>query len=189
MALLGGTFNAEAKSKKRRSYIKKERSTKVADQTAKQEEPMNEVFLKVVEYNYRGMRMVPLSDIRLERRDGAVVMITKGTVTKAREFVLDDGEQLLKDILDIIEQEKMLDEKEANEGKSVSKEDDSDIPHRQDPPGRVLDGESWSLLAILSDKRWVSRSGGSLSKKTRDAGTDKIVKLLTKRAQELMNTD
>lgn len=162
LALLGGTFSVEAKSKKRRSKTKKEK-TMPKKKSAKAEQ----CILDMVEYEYGDMRMYPVSKVRVERKDGKVVLVSKGTVTDEKEFVLADGEQLLKDALAIIEEEKMLDY-------GVSYE----------PYEHPLDGYAWSFSAKLADGRSVTSRGRNAGPEGQGLG--KMRRLLFERAQKLM---
>ncbi len=164
LALLGGTFSVEAKSKKRRSKTKKEK-TMPKKKSAKAEQ----CILDMVEYEYGGMRMYPVSKVRVERKDGKVVLVSKGTVTEEEEFVLDDGEQLLKEALKIIEEEKMLDY-----GVSY------DVPPEMQP----LDGYAWWFSAKLADGRSVTSRGRNAGPEGQGLG--KMQKLLFGRAHKLL---
>ncbi len=143
LAMVGATFTADAKVKKRRgrSKAKKERVMQQKQQQ-KSPEAQPQCPLDKVEYRYSYMRMTPWETMRLERKNGKVVMAIKGTTTEEQEFVLDDGEQLMREALTIIEEEKMLDY-------GVSYE----------PKIQPLDGYAWRFSAQLSDGRKVSSRG------------------------------
>lgn len=164
LALLGSTFTVEAKAKKRRSKTKKEKTMPNKKKSAKTEQ----CLLDMVEYEYGGMRMYPVSKVRVERKDGKVVLVSKGTVTDEEEFVLDDGEQLLKEALKIIEEEKMLDY-----GVSY------DVPPEMQP----LDGYAWWFSAKLADGRSVTSRGRNAGPE--GDGLGKMHKLLFDRALKL----
>lgn len=165
LAMLGGTFNVEAKSKKRRSKARKEKTVKNKKTVKAKEE---QCILDMVEYEYGDMRMYPVSKVRVERKDGKVVLVSKGTVTEEEEFVLDDGEQLLKEALKIIEEEKMLDY-----GVSY------DVPPEMQP----LDGYAWWFSAKLADGRSVTSRGRNAGPE--GDGLGKMHKLLFDRALKL----
>ena len=165
LALLGSTFSVEAKSKKRRSTIKKEKTM-----PKKQITNATRCALDMVEYSYGGMRMYPVSRVLVERRDGKIVLISQGTVTDEKEFVIDDGEQLLTDALAIIEEEKMLDY-------GVSYE----------PIEHPLDGYAWSFSAKLADGRSITSRGRNASPE--GEGLHKMEKLLFGRARKLIGLD
>ena len=167
LALLGGTFSVEAKSKKRRSKTKKEK-TMPKKKSAKAEQ----CILDMVEYEYGGMRMYPVSKVRVERKDGKVVLVSKGTVTDEKEFVLADGEQLLKEALAIIEEEKMLEY-----GVSY------DVPPEMQP----LDGYAWWFSAKLADGRSVTSRGRNAGPEGQGLG--KMQKLLFGRAHKLLGIE
>lgn len=169
LALLGGTFTVEAK-KKRRSTIKREKTTKNKKTSKSMETKSEKCGLEMVEYQHQGMMMQPVAEVRLERKNGKVVLATRGTVTEEKEFVLDDGEQLLKEALAIIEEEKMLDY-------GVSYE----------PEIQPLDGYAWSFSARLSDGRSVSSRGHNAEPS--GEGLSKISKLLFSRARKLLGWD
>ena len=173
LALVGGTFTAEAKVKKRRSTTRKEKTVK-NKKTGKNMQTKNEQCkrcgLDMVEFQHQGMMMQPVAEVRLERKNGKVVLATRGTVTEEKEFVLDDGEQLLKEALAIIEEEKMLDY-------GVSYE----------PEIQPLDGYAWSFAARLADGRSVSSHGHNAE--PGGEGLSKIEKLLFARARKLLGWD
>lgn len=163
IALIGSTFTVDAKVKKRRHTIKKEKQVKQKKSTKTEQ-----CLLDMVEYEYGGMRMYPVSKVRVERKDGKVVLVSKGTVTEEEEFVLDDGEQLLKEALKIIEEEKMLDY-----GVSY------DVPPEMQP----LDGYAWWFSAKLADGRSVTSRGRNAGPE--GDGLGKMHKLLFDRALKL----
>ena len=163
LALLGSTFTVEAKVKKRRSKTKKEK-TMPMKKTAKTEQ----CILDMVEYQHQSMMMQPVAEVRLERKNGKVVLATRGTNTEEKEFVLDDGEQLLKEALAIIEEEKMLDY-----GVSY------DVPPEMQP----LDGYAWWFSAKLADGRSVTSRGRNAGPE--GDGLGKMHKLLFDRALKL----
>ena len=167
LALLGGTFSVEAKSKKRRSKTKKEK-TMPKKKSAKAEQ----CILDMVEYEYGGMRMYPVSKVRVERKDGKVVLVSKGTVTDEKEFIIADGEQLLKEALAIIEEEKMLEY-----GVSY------DVPPEMQP----LDGYAWWFSAKLADGRSVTSRGRNAGPEGQGLG--KMQKLLFGRAHKLLGIE
>ena len=169
LAMLGGTFNVEAKSKKRRSKARKEKTVKNKKTVKAKEE---QCILDMVEYEYGGMRMYPVSKVRVERKDGKVVLVSKGTVTEEKEFVITDGEQILKEALAIIEEEKMLDY-----GVSY------DVPPEMQP----LDGYAWWFSAKLADGRSVTSRGRNAGPEGQGLG--KIQKLLFGRAHKLLGIE
>ena len=166
VALLGSAFTVDAKVKKRRSTTKKEK-TMPQPKKSVNEEPC---ALDMVEYHYSYMRMTPWDKMRLERKDGKVVMTIKGTTTEEQEFVIEDGEQMLRAALEIIEQEKMLDY-------GVSYE----------PEIHPLDGYAWWFSARLSDGRSVSSHGRNATP-TGD-GLGRMGTLLRERAMKLLNIE
>ena len=167
LAMVGGTFTVDAKVKKRRSTTKKEKTIK-NQKTMKTKS--QQCGLDMVEYQHQGMMMQPVAEVRLERKNGKVVMAVRGTTTDEKEFVLDDGEQLLKEALAIIEEEKMLDY-------GVSYE----------PEIQPLDGYAWSFAARLADGRSVSSHGHNAE--PGGEGLSKIEKLLFARARKLLGWD
>ncbi len=169
LAMLGGTFNVEAKSKKRRSKARKEKTVKNKMTVKAKEE---QCILDMVEYEYGGMRMYPVSKVRVERKDGKVVLVSKGTVTEEKEFVITDGEQILKEALAIIEEEKMLDY-----GVSY------DVPPEMQP----LDGYAWWFSAKLADGRSVTSRGHNAGPEGQGLG--KMQKLLFGRAHKLLGIE
>lgn len=170
LALIGSTFSAEAKVKKRRSTVKKEKVMKKAKKMAQTQQPQaQQCELDMVEYCHQGMRMSPVAQVRVERKDGKVIFAIKGTTTNEKEYVIDDGEQILKEALEIIEQEKMLDYKSS---------------YSIDPSIRILDGEKWSFEAKLADGRSVSTHGRNAYPDGN--GLNRMSKLLYERAYKLL---
>ena len=167
ITLLGSTFTVEAKVKKRRSKTKKEKTMSMK-KTAKTEQ----CILDMVEYQHQSMMMQPVAEVRLERTNGKVVLATRGTNTEEKEFVLDDGEQLLKEALAIIEEEKML-----NYG----------ISYELPPDMQPLDGYSWSFSARLADGRSISTHGYNAG--PGGEGLGKMQELLFRRAWKLLGID
>lgn len=165
IALLGSTFTVDAKVKKRRTATKKEKTT-----TKKKNKVVQNCALDMVEYQYQGMMMQPVAEVRLERKNGKVVLAVRGTTTDEKEFVLNDGEQLLKEALTIINEEKMLDY-------GVSYE----------PDMQPLDGYAWSFAARLADGRSVSSHGHNAGPGGK--GLDRIQDLLFDRARKLLGMD
>ena len=165
IALLGNTFTVDAKVKKRRTATKKEKTT-----TKKKNKVVQKCALDMVEYQYQGMMMQPVAEVRLERKNGKVVLAVRGTTTDEKEFVLNDGEQLLKEALTIIEEEKML-----NYGVSY------------EPDMQPLDGYAWSFAARLADGRSVSSHGHNAEPGGK--GLDRIQDLLFDRARKLLGMD
>ena len=166
-ALLGSTFTVDAKVKKRRSTAKKEK-TVPKKKTAK----VNKCNLDMVEYRYQGMMMTPVAEVRLERNDSKVVLVVANTRGEEKSFVLNDGEQLLKEALAIIEQEKMLDYASSYE-----------LPPEMQP----LDGYMWSFGARLADGRSVSSLGHNAGPD--GDGLEKIQTLLFDRAYKELGLD
>lgn len=164
IALLGSTFTVDAKVKKRR-IAKKEKTT-----SKKKNKVVQKCALDMVEYQYQGMMMQPVAEVRLERKNGKVVLAVRGTTTDEKEFVLNDGEQLLKEALTIINEEKMLDY-------GVSYE----------PDIQPLDGYAWSFAARLADGRSVSSHG--YNAEPGGKGLDRIQDLLFDRARKLLGMD
>lgn len=141
LALLGSTASVDAKVKKKhRATVKKEKTMR-SKSNAKAT-----CALEMVHYMWQGMMMYPVADVKVERRDGKVVLTTRGTVGDEKEFVLKDGEQLLKQALEIIEKNRMLDY-----GQSYSVRSDIE----------VLDGYAWEFGARLNDGRKVSSRGSN----------------------------
>ena len=169
LAMLGGPFTVEAK-KKRRTTTKKEKTIKNKKNSKSMESKGEKCVLDMVEYQHQGMMMQPVAEVRLEHKNGKVVLATRGTTTEEKEFVLDDGEQLLKEALAIIEEEKMLDY-------GVSYE----------PEIQPLDGYAWSFAARLADGRSVSSHGHNAE--PGGEGLNKIQKLLFSRARKLLGWD
>ncbi|MBR5639965.1 MAG: hypothetical protein IKW83_09405 [Muribaculaceae bacterium] len=167
LAMLGGTFNVEAKSKKRRNKARKEKTVKNKKTVKAKEE---RCILDMVEYQHQGMRMQPVAEVRLERKNGKVVFAVRGTNTEEKEFFPADGEQLLKEALKIIEEEKMLDY-------GVSYE----------PEIQPLDGYAWSFSARLSDGRSVSSHGHNAGPDGK--GLSRMSELLFRRAYKLLGID
>ena len=167
LAMVGGTFTVDAKVKKRRSTTKKEKTIK-NQKTMKTKS--QQCGLDMVEYQHQGMMMQPVAEVRLERKNGKVVMAVRGTTTDEKEFVLDDGEQLLKEALAIIEEEKMLDY-------GVSYE----------PEMQPLDGYAWSFSARLADGRSVSSHGHNAG--PGGDGLSRMSELLFGRAYKLLGMD
>ncbi len=175
LAMLGSTFTVDAKAKKRRSTVKKEKQMKAKTKCTSIKSKCTQTdqcSLDMVEYCNQGMMMTPVAQMRVERKDGNVVFVIKGTTTEEKEYVIDDGEQILKDALKIIEEEKMLEYKSSYSLKASE---------------RVLDGETWSFRAKLADGRSVS-SHGSNAWPGGD-GLSRIGKLLYDRAYELLEAN
>ncbi|MBR5117560.1 MAG: hypothetical protein IK100_02800 [Muribaculaceae bacterium] len=168
IALLGSTFTLEAKSKKRRHTTKKEKTMSKKKKSTKAQQ----CALDMVEYEYGGMMMYPVSRVRVERENGKVVLFTQGTRTEEQKFVLNDGEQLLKEALAIIEEENMLDY-----GVSY------DVPPEMQP----LDGYAWWFKAQLADGRSVDSRGRNAD--PGGEGLSKMRKLLFDRAHKLLGLD
>lgn len=166
LAVLGGAFTADAKVKKRRSITKKEKTM------PKKAAKVSKCALDMVEYQNQGMMMTPVAKVSLERKDNKVVLVVASTRGEESKFVLDDGEQLLKEALAIIEQEKMLDYSSSYE-----------LP----PEMRPLDGYMWSFSARLADGRSVSSSGHNAG--PGGEGLDKIHALLFDRAYKELKID
>lgn len=171
IALIGSSFTVDAKVKKRRHKTKTEKKMQQKEKTDKSAKA-EQCILDMVEYEYGGMRMYPVSKVRVERKDGKVVLVSKGTVTDEKEFVIADGEQLLKDALTIIEEEKMLEY-----GVSY------DVPPEMQP----LDGYAWWFSAKLADGRSITSRGRNAGPE--GEGLHKIEKLLFGRARELMGLE
>ncbi len=173
LAMLGSTFSVEAKVKKRRSTAKKEKVMKKTKKVTKTQQPQQpqdqQCGLDMVEYCSQGMRMSPVAQMRVERKDGKVVFAIKGTTTDEKEYVIDDGEQILKEALEIIEQEKML-EYQSSYSRKTS--------------GRILDGEKWSFEAKLADGRSLSTHGSNAYPDGK--GLNRMSKLLYERAYKLL---
>ena len=70
LAMLGSAFTVDAKVKKRRSTIKKEKQMKKANKSNKSQQ----CVLDMVEYQYQGMMMSPVAKVRVERKNGKVVL-------------------------------------------------------------------------------------------------------------------
>ena len=175
LAMLGSAFTVDAKVKKRRSTIKKEKVMKKKAKCSKEKPKCTQAEqcgLDMVEYCNQGMMMTPVAMMRVERKDGKVVLVIKGTTTDEKEFLIADGEHILKEALEIIEQEKML-----NYASSYSLKTSE----------RILDGESWSFRAKLADGRSVS-SRGSNAWPGGD-GLNRISKLLYERAYKELGID
>lgn len=162
LALLGGTIAVEAKARKRRTTPRRER-TKPQRATSNVEK----CALDMVEYHYQAMRIEPVAEVRLERKGDKVVLVAKGTTTEETEYVLEDGEQLLKEALAIIEAENMLDY-------GVSYE----------PAIQPLDGYAWWFSARLADGRSVTSHGHNAQPE--GEGLGKMHRLLFDRALKLM---
>lgn len=113
--------------------------------------------------------MMPVSNVRVERKNGKVIMAMSGTVGDEKEQAIADGEDILKQALEIIEQEKMMDYASS---------------YSLDPSMKVLDGSSWSFAARLADGRYVS-SHGSNAEPNGD-GLSRMQKLLFDRAMKLL---
>ena len=170
LAMLGSTFSVEAKVKKRRSTAKKEKVMKKTKKVTKTQQSQDQQCgLDMVEYCSQGMRMSPVAQMRVERKDGKVVFAIKGTTTDEKEYVIDDGEQILKEALEIIEQEKML-EYQSSYSRKTS--------------GRILDGEKWSFEAKLADGRSLSTHGSNAYPDGK--GLNRMSKLLYERAYKLL---
>lgn len=162
LALLGGTIAVEAKARKRRTTHRRER-TKPQRATSNVEK----CALDMVEYHYQAMRIEPVAEVRLERKGDKVVLVAKGTTSEETEYVLEDGEQLLKEALAIIEAENMLDY-------GVSYE----------PAIQPLDGYAWWFSARLADGRSVTSHGHNAQPE--GEGLGKMHRLLFDRALKLM---
>ncbi len=170
LAMVGGTFTVDAKVKKRRNTTKKEKTITNKKNGKNMNAKSRQCGLDMVEYQYQGMMMQPVAEVRLERKNGKVVFAVRGTTTEEKEFVLDDGDQLLKEALAIIEEEKMLDY-------GVSYE----------PEMQPLDGYAWSFSARLADGRSVSSRGHNAE--PGGDGLSKMQKLLFGRAYKLLGMD
>ena len=168
LAMLGSAFTVDAKVKKRRSTIKKEKQMKRANKSNKSQQ----CVLDMVEYQYQGMMMTPVAKVRVERKNGKVVLAIKGTSTDEKEYAIDDGEEMLKEALAIIEQEKMMEYARSYE-----------LPPEMD----VLDGYFWSFGARLADGRSVNSRGHNAGPS--DEGREKIHSLLFKRAFKEIGMD
>ena len=162
LALLGGTIAVEAKARKRRTTPRRER-TKPQRATSNVEK----CALDMVGYHYQAMRIEPVAEVRLERKGDKVVLVAKGTTSEETEYVLEDGEQLLKEALAIIEAENMLDY-------GVSYE----------PAIQPLDGYAWWFSARLADGRSVTSHGHNAQPE--GEGLGKMHRLLFDRALKLM---
>lgn len=162
LALLGGTIAVDAKARKRRTTPRRER-TKPQRATSNVEK----CALDMVEYHYQAMRIEPVAEVRLERKGDKVVLVAKGTTSEETEYVLEDGEQLLKEALAIIEAENMLDY-------GVSYE----------PAIQPLDGYAWWFSARLADGRSVTSHGHNAQPE--GEGLGKMHRLLFDRALKLM---
>lgn len=185
LAMLGSAFTVDAKVKKRRSTIKKEKQMKKACtyircrhicavplfSTSKSNQSQ-QCILDMVEYQYQGMMMSPVAKVRVERKNGKVVLAIKGTSTDEKEYAISDGEEILKEALAIIEQEKMMEYARSYE-----------LPPEMD----VLDGYFWSFGARLADGRSVNSSGHNAGPS--DEGREKIHSLLFKRAFKEIGMD
>lgn len=165
LALLGGTITVEAKARKRRSTPRRER-TKPKENTNNAQK----CALDMVEYHYQAMRMEPVAEVRLERKGDKVVLVAKGTISEETEYVLEDGEELLKEALAIIEAENML-----NYGVSY------------EPTIQPLDGYAWWFSARLADGRSVSSHGHNAQPE--GEGLGKMHRLLFDRALKLMGIE
>ncbi len=173
LAMLGSTFTVDAKAKKRRITTKKEKTMQKKEKTAQKKTiKASTCVLDMVEYEYSGMTIDDVSRVRVERKNGKVIFITQGSSSDEKEFVLDDGEQLLKEALTIIEQEKMLDYGASYE-----------LP----PEIELLDGYMWSFSAKLSDGRSVSSRGHNAGPGSN--GLVKIHSLLFNRAYKLLGME
>ena len=173
LALVGsGTFGADAKVRKRRTAPKTEKKMKSCNKTSTKADQVKNCGLDMVEYNYQGMMMSPFAHIRLERKGERVVMVIRGTSGGEKEYVLNDGERLLSEALEIIEQEKML---------------DYASDYQIDPEYDLLDGYFWSFSARLADGRSVSSSGRNADPDGN--GLSRIGKLLRDRAMKFVRLD
>jgi len=172
LALLGSTFTVDAKVKKRRSTTKKERTIKNKKTSKKVKAKVEKSDLDMVEYYFQGMMMTPWARINVEHKDGKAVMGIQSTTGDEKEYVLDDGEQLLNEALKIIEEEKMLDYAAS---------------YSLDPSMQVLDGYYWSFSARLADGRSVNSHGRNVQPGGR--GLSRISNLLLERAQKLLGID
>ncbi len=173
LAMLGSTFTVDAKAKKRRITTKKEKTMQKKDKTAQKKTiNVNTCGLDMVEYEHSGMRLEVVSKVRVERKNGKVTLITQGSRSDEKEFVIDDGEQLLREALTIIEQEKML---------------DYGVSYELPPNMQPLDGYMWSFSAKLSDGRSVSSRGHNAGPE--GEGLGKIHILLFKRAYKLLGVE
>lgn len=166
LAMLGGAFTADAKVKKRRHTTKKEKT--MPKETVK----VSKCALDMVEYQYQGMRMIPVAKVCLERKDNKVVLVVASTRGEESKFVLNDGEELLKEALAIIEQEKML---------------DYGISYELPPEMQPLDGYMWSFAARMADGRSVSSRGHNAG--PGGEGLSKIRALLFNRAYKELKMD
>ena len=174
LAMLGSTFTIDAKVKKRRSTTKKEKTFK-NKKTNKSVKAKNEqCILDMVEYGRFGMRSRSndVEQVRIERKNGKVVIITGGREADEREYIIDDGEQILKQALEIIEQENML-------GYAAN--------YYPDPNEIIHDGWSWTFKAQLADGRSVSSKGRNAGPDGLDGeGLIKMRKLLFDRVDKLL---
>lgn len=159
LAMLGSTFTVDAKVKKRRTTKKEKQIQKKKCVNSEQR------VLDMVEYSFHGMSMSSISQVRVERRDGKVFCVIKGTKTSERDYFMHDGEEILKKALEIIEQENML---------------DYDSEYKLPPDNLVSDGFSWSFAAKLADGRSVSSRGRNAEPD--GDGLKKIEDLLFERA-------
>lgn len=160
LAMLGNTVTVDAKVKKRRSTAKKEKVMSKTKKTAQAQQ----CALDMVEVRYGGMMLSSVEQVRVERKNGKVVFAVRGSRTDEKEYVIDDGELILKEALAIIEQEKMLNYAKRYE-----------LPPEMQP----LDGYAWSFAARLADGRSVESSGSNAQP---GEGLSKIRNLLFDRA-------
>lgn len=168
LAMLGNTVTVEAKVKKRRNTIKKEKQMKKTKESVQSQQ----CALDMVEYLHQGMKMSPVAQVRVERKNGKVFLSFKGTTTDEKEYAISDGEEILKEALAIIEQEKML---------------EYGIKYELPPEMDVLDGYFWSFSARLADGRSVDSKGHNAGPE--GDGLGKIQTLLYKRAFKEIGID
>lgn len=168
LAMLGNTVTVDAKVKKRRSTIKKEKQMKKAKESVQSQQ----CALNMVEYLHQGMKMSPVAQVRVERKNGKVFLAIKGTTTDEKEYAISDGEEILKEALAIIEQEKMM---------------EYGIKYELPPEMDVLDGYFWSFSARLADGRSVDSKGYNAGPE--GEGLGKIQTLLYKRAFKEIGID
>ena len=173
LALMGSTFTVDAKVKRHRRTTKKEKTIQKKEKIVETEQAdeTNQCALDMVEYSFQGMRMDPLAHMRVERKDGKVVMVIKGTTTDEKEYVIKDSERFLNEALKIIEQENMLEYKES-------------YTFKTEPGERILDGYSWTFTAKMKDGQSVSSHGRNAEPDGN--GLNKIGALLREHAVKLL---
>ena len=168
LALAGSSITTEAKVRKQRNTTRKEKKAQPKKKARGKTSTPN-CGLDMVEYSWQGMMMIPVANVRVERKNGKVIMAMSGTVGDEKEQAIADGEEILKQALEIIEQEKML---------------DYALSYSLDPSMRVLDGSSWSFAARLADGRHVSSRGSNAEPSGN--GLSRMQKLLFGRAMKLI---